>query len=105
MPAIITESHEAHLPTGQLRIRYGVCTMTIDRWLKNQNLNFPQPIRINRRRYWALSDLVKFEKRQTRFNASAHHTDLAQSAKRIPSIASNNTSFCDGLNDGGAANV
>jgi predicted DNA-binding transcriptional regulator AlpA len=38
--------------------------MTIFRWLADPKLGFPQPIRINGRRYWRLADLQAFEARQ-----------------------------------------
>jgi predicted DNA-binding transcriptional regulator AlpA len=38
--------------------------MTIFRWLADPKLGFPQPIRINGRRYWRLADLQAFEVRQ-----------------------------------------
>ncbi len=38
--------------------------MTIFRWLADPRLSFPQPIRINGRRYWRIADLQAFEERQ-----------------------------------------
>ena len=35
-----------------LREIFSVTDMTISRWLKNETLNFPKPIRIATRRYW-----------------------------------------------------
>ncbi|KQS71463.1 hypothetical protein ASG32_28890 [Methylobacterium sp. Leaf361] len=52
------------LPTAQVLARYQVSDMTIFRWLKDAGLSFPQPIRINGRRYWRLADLQAFEIRQ-----------------------------------------
>ena len=40
-----------------MRARYGVSDMTLWRWLKNEELAFPHPIRINNRRFWRLNDL------------------------------------------------
>jgi hypothetical protein len=52
------------LTAAQVRVRYGcVSEMTIWRWLKDPALVFPEPIRINRRRYWKIADLNDFDKR------------------------------------------
>ena len=50
------------LPARQVWERYGVTSMTLWRWLKDADLNFPQPMRIGRLRYWGLSDLLAWEK-------------------------------------------
>ena len=50
------------LPTGQVRARYGVSDMSLWRWLRDETLNFPRPIRISKRKYWRLSDLVEWER-------------------------------------------
>lgn len=36
----------------ELRKIFSVTDMTISRWLKNDRLSFPKPIRIATRRYW-----------------------------------------------------
>lgn len=53
-----------HLPAAKVWARYGVRAITLERWLKNTQLCFPEPIRINGRRYWRLGDLQAFEARQ-----------------------------------------
>ena len=57
-------SPEDLLPAPQVLGRYQVSDMTLFRWLKDERLTFPQPIRINGRRYWRLADLQAFEIRQ-----------------------------------------
>jgi predicted DNA-binding transcriptional regulator AlpA len=47
--------------TRFLMERYNCSDRTIDRWVANAALNFPQPLRINTRRYWSLSDVVRWE--------------------------------------------
>lgn len=44
--------------------RYGVTTMTLWRWLNNDNVNFPKPIYINRRRYFRISDVLEWESKR-----------------------------------------
>jgi predicted DNA-binding transcriptional regulator AlpA len=36
----------------------GVSDMTLWRWLNDDALNFPQPIRIQKRRYWRESEIA-----------------------------------------------
>lgn len=55
-----TAQHERMLPMGLVCKRYNVTDRTVDRWLERGIL--PEPIRINRYRYWRESDLVRFER-------------------------------------------
>ena len=52
------------LPSRQVRARYHVSDMCLWRWLRNPQLDFPQPIRINGRRFWRLSALQVWERRR-----------------------------------------
>jgi predicted DNA-binding transcriptional regulator AlpA len=52
---------KTYLPAGQVRARYGVSDMSLWRWLRNEALAFPAPIRIQNRRYWRLADLEQWE--------------------------------------------
>ncbi|MCJ2058447.1 DNA-binding protein [Methylobacterium sp. J-048] len=63
MSPLVPKSGEDLLPATPVRARYGVSDMTIFRWLADPKLGFPQPIRINGRRYWRLADLQAFEAR------------------------------------------
>jgi len=38
----------------------GVSDMTLWRWLNDPTLNFPQPIRIQKRRYWREGDIAEW---------------------------------------------
>jgi predicted DNA-binding transcriptional regulator AlpA len=54
--------NEVMLTAKQVRTRYGgVSDMALWRWLRDERLAFPQPIVINSRRYWRLSDLAQWE--------------------------------------------
>jgi predicted DNA-binding transcriptional regulator AlpA len=44
-----------------IKRHFGVCEMTVYRWLKQDGLEFPRPIRINNRRYWRWDDVRDFE--------------------------------------------
>jgi len=54
-------AQQTYLLSSAVRGRYGVSDMTIWRWLHNQKLGFPAPIRINGRRFWRLADLEAWE--------------------------------------------
>jgi hypothetical protein len=52
------------LPASKICERYNVVDRTLDRWLKNPKLNFPRPLYINKRRYFDLSAVEKWERAQ-----------------------------------------
>lgn len=45
---------------ADLRQMLGVSKPTIGRWVKNPDLNFPQPLFIGRGRFWRLSEIEAF---------------------------------------------
>ena len=47
----------------------GVSQMCIWRWLRDSRVQFPQPVTINRRNYWRLGDLRRWQ--AERMNAAA----------------------------------
>lgn len=69
--------HDNHtyLPAHKVRIRYGVSDTSLWRWLRDDALGFPHPLRINGRRFWKLADLEGWEasctEKQGAPNASA----------------------------------
>lgn len=52
------------LQTRHLCARYQICDRTVDRWLNDVRLGFPQPIVVNRRRYWDEADIAAFDAKQ-----------------------------------------
>ena len=57
--------HERKLiPDPKVCSRYGVSSMTLWRWDQNSKLNFPKPIRINRRKYRDEAELEAWERSQ-----------------------------------------
>jgi predicted DNA-binding transcriptional regulator AlpA len=56
---------QTYLSAGQVRARYGVSDMSLWRWLRDEALGFPHPIRINGRRFWKLDDLTAWEASRT----------------------------------------
>jgi predicted DNA-binding transcriptional regulator AlpA len=56
------QTEEVFLPSRKVKERYGnVSDMWIWRRLHEEGSNFPQPLRINGRRFWRLQDLVNYE--------------------------------------------
>jgi predicted DNA-binding transcriptional regulator AlpA len=58
-----------YLTAKHLAARFSVCRRTISRWAANRLLNFPQPVKINRRRYWRDADIEQWEREQQRTGA------------------------------------
>jgi predicted DNA-binding transcriptional regulator AlpA len=55
-------SHTTYRNAAQVRARYGgISDMTLWRWLHDEELGFPQPIRINGRRFWSEEALNTWE--------------------------------------------
>ena len=58
----VTQPTAFKLPIRLVRERYRVSSRTIDRWLENGLL--PQPMRINRVRYWDLQELEDLDRKR-----------------------------------------
>jgi hypothetical protein len=50
--------------TRDVARHFGVSTRTVDRWQRDENLGFPQPMLINGRKYWDAASIVKFDNKQ-----------------------------------------
>jgi hypothetical protein len=57
-------AHGARLPARKVCKRYQVTARTLARWLDDERMKFPRPLVINRRRYFALADLLAWESRR-----------------------------------------
>lgn len=58
------------LTSNQTRARVGnVSHMCIWRWIRDERVQFPQPIQINRRNYWRLGDLRRWQAARTQIAA------------------------------------
>ncbi len=55
-------SPSIRLPTVKVAARYDVVPRTIERWQANPALNFPKPLIVNGRKYWALEALESWER-------------------------------------------
>src|SRR6266536_248117 len=52
------------LPARAVCARYRIVDRTLDRWLRNSELNFPRPLVINRRRYFRARELQAWERKR-----------------------------------------
>lgn len=50
------------LPARQVWERFGVTDRTLDRWLSDERLAFPRPIRVNGRRYFRANEITAWER-------------------------------------------
>ena len=69
------EEAPRYLTGPQLCARYSISDMSLWRWLRDDALGFPHPLRINGRRFWKIADLEGWEasctEKQGAPNASA----------------------------------
>ncbi len=63
-PRSAPEKRQEFLTGPQVRARYQKSHVTIWRWVRDADLQFPQPIQINRLNYWRLSELEAWEEAQ-----------------------------------------
>ena len=50
---------DCYLSSRQIqRLCSGICERTLRRWRKRESLQFPKPIKINRRYYWQRSEIL-----------------------------------------------
>jgi predicted DNA-binding transcriptional regulator AlpA len=55
---------KTYLTGPQIKTRYGCSYQTIWRWMKNPEMGFPAPLKINNRNRFALDEIEAFERRQ-----------------------------------------
>jgi hypothetical protein len=89
--AVTTEaSTSKYLPTAKVAERYGRTPRTIERWLDDEKLNFPQPVYISRFKYWNIDELESWERkrvaasvaRESRVPTQLNHGQNATAATR-----------------------
>lgn len=59
-----TEINTQLLPTRLVCRRYGISDRTLARWERDSGLNFPQPVKINDRKYYDSAALTAFDRAQ-----------------------------------------
>lgn len=60
----MADTANVFLTGPQVVARYCITQMTLWRWVRDDKLGFPQPMTVNRRRFFRLTDLVAWEQRQ-----------------------------------------
>lgn len=56
--------------SGAVRAAFGgISDMALWRWLQNRELNFPQPLYINKRRFWDADEIEAFQRRMSAASA------------------------------------
>jgi predicted DNA-binding transcriptional regulator AlpA len=65
------EGADQLLPARAVMTRYGICDRTLDRWLVSERLSFPRPTMINKRRYFRLDEIEKWERAQAAKNSKS----------------------------------
>lgn len=63
-------TEQTFLTGPQVQARYGRSHVTLWRWIRDPELGFPAPIKINRLNYWRLADLEAWEAAQAEKTAA-----------------------------------
>ncbi len=59
------ERPSRYLTAPEVRARFGgISAMSLWRWLHDEQLGFPRPLVINRRRFFRLDEIEEFEKQR-----------------------------------------
>ena len=71
----------SYLTSADLRRIFGnCCQMTIYRYVNDETLNFPQPIKIRGRRYWDSVEIAAFNQRKAGVVLGKRTADAAHAA-------------------------
>jgi predicted DNA-binding transcriptional regulator AlpA len=86
-----------YLTARQVKARYGgISDMSLWRWLRDENLGFPQPLIINGRRFWLEGALDRFDDKR------AAKACLSGDAGEIPESKHGEVSGQEEVSDGNA---
>lgn len=64
-------SNTSYITGPQVMARYQISEMTLYRWVNDPKMEFPQPIKINRRRFFLETELIAWERRRAAGRAVA----------------------------------
>lgn len=70
-PSLPVSPPDGYLPARHVRKRYRVSDMTIWRWLRDEQMGFPQPVYLGRCRYWRIADIEAWEASQAAARGAA----------------------------------
>jgi hypothetical protein len=74
-------AEDAYLPAAVVCERYQVTTMSLQRWLVDEEMAFPRPLYFGRFRYWRVAELVAWERSRPR-HGKRDPASAARAAKR-----------------------
>lgn len=61
--SVLPAADDVYLTARQVRARFGdLSDMSLWRWINDPEMDFPRPLVVNTRRFWRLSDLVRWER-------------------------------------------
>jgi hypothetical protein len=66
----VADGDSSLVPSRKVLERYLICDRTLDRWTADPALSFPQPVIINRRRYWRIAELASWERSRVKGTAA-----------------------------------
>ena len=69
-PADAGNTQNMFIPARHVRERYKVSDMTIWRWLRDEQMAFPQPLYLGRYRYWRIAEIEAWERAHARNGAA-----------------------------------
>lgn len=61
-----SSEQRTRLPARLVWTRFGVTDRTLDRWIADPSLKFPEPMRVKGRRYFFLDEIEQWERDQVR---------------------------------------
>lgn len=77
LPRVSADAAITYLNAAQVRTRYGgMSDMALWRWLNDEDLGFPQPLVINKRRFWNAAELTAWEQSQADLQPPTDQADL-----------------------------
>jgi predicted DNA-binding transcriptional regulator AlpA len=74
---MLASDSRARLPSRLVWTRFGITDRTLDRWLNNDELRFPRPLLINKRRYFILEEIEAWERAQAKTSRRPRTTAAA----------------------------
>jgi predicted DNA-binding transcriptional regulator AlpA len=57
----MVNEHSEYIPATVVQARYAISDVTLWRWIRSTSLGFPQPVVVNRRRFFRRAELEAWE--------------------------------------------
>lgn len=62
----MSDDERSLVPTREVVRRYGVTDRTLAAWASRRETEFPQPVTVNRRKFWRRGELEAWERSRSR---------------------------------------